>query len=60
MSKSKKILQFDPNSTFEVAGAISKALSSLNYSEKNMVIRWALEAQGYTYPIKIQGGAAHP
>lgn len=56
--KSKKVLQFNPTDVFDVARAISKALSDLSFSDKAMATRWALEARGFSHPVKIVDGAS--
>lgn len=45
-----------PRNAFDAAKIIHKALSNLYGYDQERAIRWALEANGYAYPVCIQYG----
>lgn len=62
MNKKKRIRKpvESPHNPFDAARLISKALRYMYGEDRARAVRWALETEGYAYPIRIQGGAKYP
>lgn len=47
-------------SVFQAAEEINRIVGPFGWADTQVILRWVAERNGWSYPIKIQGGASFP